>query len=212
MARKFTFTPPGYWLLITQRGHGQIFRQDVDRRFFLRLLGELAAERRVQILSYCLMPDHFHLVAQGRYPQAIPEWVRKVTGGYAAYLNAGERVWQDRYASCAVDEERLRTALRYVERNPVRAGLVKEAAQFEWSSAAAHVSRKGADFLNQDEFSLRFGAREWRSALAAAQTSEELEQVRGAIAQGQPLGSPEFLERLETEFDVVLRKALVTTA
>lgn len=216
MARKPRFAPPGYWLHITQRGNYQqsIFRNDDDRRKYLELLGLYAAERQVQIMGYSLMSNHVHLVAMGKYPQAVANWMRCLNGHYAQRIHFFEgrrgRFWQDRYFSCTLDEWHLRAALRYVELNPVRAGLVEEATQYEWSSAACHVGqRKGWPFLNQDEFHLRYTSAEWKLALRVPQLESEVSALRLATRLGEPLGSVEFLEHLEAEFDVVVPRRMM---
>jgi putative transposase len=181
MPRKPRFAPPGYWLHITQRGNYRqdIFRHSPDRAKYLKLLAQYAEERQVQILGYCLMSNHVHLIALGQYP--------------------------NRFYSCVLDERHLHAALRYVELNPVRAGLVSDATQYKWSSAVAHTQAdKPAPFLNQFEFARRYSRQEWRRALAAPQSDTELNALRLATKLGHPLGSPEFLAHLEAEFDVSL--------
>ena len=211
MARKPRFAPPGYWLHIVQRGNYRqdIFRNDADRQTYLHLLHRYAEPRQIEIMGYCLMRDHVHLVALGKYPHAISGWMRCLNGHYAQRMHFIQEVrgrfWQDRFDSCALDERHLRAALRYVDLNPVRAGLVKDATQFSWSSAAAHAQPQTAPaFLNTDEFDLRYTPAEWRTTLATPQPQQEVAALRHATLRGQPLGSPDFLNRLEAEFDIVL--------
>ncbi|MBY0504224.1 MAG: transposase [Bryobacteraceae bacterium] len=211
MPRKARFAPPGYWMHIVQRGHQQqpIFRHDDDRLAYLNLLSSYARDRQVQILGYTLMPDHVHLVALGKYPHAIAEWMRCLNGHYGQRLqgklgHAG-RFWQERFFSCTVDERHLRSVLRYVEQNPVRAGLLADAVQYPWSSAAAHTGPlRCPGLLNHDEFARRFTPSEWRLALMYPQAKHEVEAIQQATRSGMPLGTPEFLAHLEAEFDVVL--------
>jgi putative transposase len=211
MPRKPRFAPPGYWLHITQRGNYRqdIFRHSPDRAKYLKLLAQYAEERQVQILGYCLMSNHVHLIALGKYPNAISDWMRCLSGHYAQQMHAlmekRGRFWQDRFYSSVLDERHLHAALRYVELNPVRAGLVSDATQYKWSSAVAHTQAdKPAPFLNQFEFARRYSRQEWRRALAAPQSDTELNALRLATKLGHPLGSPEFLAHLEAEFDVSL--------
>lgn len=211
MARRPRFAPPGYWLHLTQRGNyrQEIFRHDQDRRRYLELLAHHAAERQVQILGYCLMPNHVHLIALGKYPHAISHFMRCLNGHHAQRLHSltetTGRFWQGRYHSTVLDESHLRAALRYVERNPVRAALTLDATRYPWSSAAAHSGLVPAPaFLNQDEFALRYTAHQWRLFIAEPQPLAEVNAIRQATRLGFPLGSPDFFDRLEAEFDVRL--------
>ena len=213
MPRKARFAPPGYWLHILQRGHDHrpVFRHDDDRDLYLDLLGRYAQERQIQVLGYNLMPDHLHLVALGKYPQAVSDWMRCLNGHYAQRMLALEasrgRFWQDRFFSCTVEDRHLRSVLRYVEQNPVRSGLAPEATEYLWSSAGGHTGRVTAPwFLNQQEFAMRFTRSDWRLALAHPQSSAEIAAIRHATRLGLPLGSPEFLSRLEVEFDIRLSR------
>lgn len=216
MARNPRFAPPGYWLHLTQGGDGQqeIFRHDGDRRKYLELLAAHAEERQIQVMGYCLMSNHVHLIALGKYPDAISQWMRDLNGHYAQRMQAQEarrgRFWHDRFFSCALDERHLRAALLYAELNPVRHGLVTDATTYRWSSAASHTGQsKCASFLNQHEFGRRYYNSDWRLALAFPQPSIELAALRLATRLGRPLGSPEFLAHLEAEFDVILSRTPV---
>ena len=136
MPRKARFAPPGYWMHIVQRGHHAkpIFRHDDDRLAYLDLLAGYARDRQVQLLGYSLMPNHVHLIALGKYPRAIADWMRCLNGHYGQRMHSRQKVsgrfWQERYFSCTVDERHLRSALRYVEQNPLRGGLVTDAVRY----------------------------------------------------------------------------------
>ena len=211
MARKPRFAPPDYWLHITLRGNYRqdIFRHDGDRTKYLELLARYAEERQIQVMGYDLMSNHVHLIAMGKYPHAISDWMRCLNGHFAQRMHFLKdlrgQFWQDRYYSCVLDERHLRNALRYVELNPVRAGLVQDATQYPWSSAAAHAGhQRSAPFLNQDEFCRRYSADEWRLGLTSIQPENEVAAIRAATRLGYPLGSPEFIARLELELNVKL--------
>src|ERR1019366_1147458 len=93
--------------------------------------------------GYCLMPNHVHWVVSPREPQSLARAFGEAHGRYASYANAklsrSGHFWQNRFFSCCLDQAHLWAALRYVERNPVRARLADEASAFKWSSAAAHT-------------------------------------------------------------------------
>ena len=125
MARKLRFAPPGYWYHVTQRGNyrQKTFFSAADYTFFLTLLADQAALCDVSILGLCLMPNHFHLIAQPRAEDALSRFLQRATSQYAYTLHhrlrRRGRLWQGRFYSCLLGTDAyLATALRYVERNP----------------------------------------------------------------------------------------------
>ena len=109
--------------------------------------------------------------------------------GWRGYL------WQGRFFSCLLDDRHAQWALRYVERNPVRAGLVEHAEDWPWSSARAHVTGKPDELAAPASFVASPG--EWRLLLRDAMGKEETQVLRERTRTGRPLGSPKFVERLE---------------
>ena len=104
------------------------------------------------IYAYCLMPNHIHLVAVPAATTSLACSLRDSHTAYSSYINRSQadsgHLWQGRFFSCVLDEAHLWAAVRYVERNPVRAGLVKRAADYPWSSAAAHCLGKADPVLS----------------------------------------------------------------
>jgi putative transposase len=172
------------------------------------------------------MPNHVHQVVNPENPDSMPAALREIHGRYAAYLNSRQsvtgHVWQGRYYSCPMDEFHLWTALRYVERNPVRSGMVGLAELFLWSSARAHCDEGPSDgIVDLTEWESRWGPEEWRQFLGYSSTDgPDAERVRRTTHSGRPLGSEEFVHRVEREVGRALtpgkggrpRKALVETA
>ena len=118
---------------LTQRGNNrqQTFFDDHDRQTYCRLLGEQAQRAGIQVLGYCLMTNHVHLVA---VPERADSFARGLGRAHYLYARAlherrggSGHLWQNRFFSCPLDRDHLWTALRYVDLNPVRAGLVEEA-------------------------------------------------------------------------------------
>jgi putative transposase len=167
---------------VTQRGTDRecVFFTRADREVYLDLLRTCARDARLRILAYCLMPNHIHLVAVPDEPDSLATALRRAHGRYAVYLNARRgrtgHLWQNRFYSCALDAAHLSVALRYVERNPLRAALAERIDQYPWSSAAAHLSgRDLRDILDMSFWQDRGAAEDWRCLLAAP---EELDAVR----------------------------------
>src|SRR2546423_537060 len=127
MPRQLRFAPPGYNLHVTQRGNyrQQTFFTSSDYWVFLGLVSRYAPATSVDILAYCLMSNHFHLILRGHHADSIPQFMQAINGNYARYMHERlirrGRFWQGRYYCCVLDNAHLVAALRYVELNPVRA-------------------------------------------------------------------------------------------
>lgn len=181
---------------ITQRG--------VDRQTCLRLLREQSGLSGLAILTYCLMPNHIHLVAVPPDEEVLAEVMQRVHGRYAQCLNERRsrccHLWQNRFNSCALGATHLSAALRYVALNPVRARLVASAAQYAWSSAEAHLSGQDRRRIVDMRFWLDAGGAEaWRRLLAEPEEEAEIKALRRATYAGQPLGNEGFVEKTRTE-------------
>ena len=192
---------------VTQRGNNRqrIFDSDEDRLVYLKLLREYADRRRLVIWGYCLMDNHVHLIAAPQREDALARTLRQAHADYARYLNVKRRTsghfWQNRYFSCALDGNYCWTALAYVERNPVRAGLTREAGEWKWSSAQWHLyGARGADWLDPGEWRKRYTPEQWREALRTTVGEEaQAERIREATRTGRPMGAPGFVHGLERQ-------------
>ena len=190
---------------VTQRGNARqvIFGGDPDRIAYLELLRQHCALYRLSLLGYCLMSNHVHLIVIPRAAHSLAQALKHTHGRYAAYWNARQsssgHVWQGRFYSCPLDDSHLWIALRYVELNPVRAGMAAAAAQWKWSSVAAHCGASLAAPLlrGMDLWRKRWTAAEWRSYLAAGESSAEVAALRQFTHTGRPLGSTAFVAGLE---------------
>ena len=201
MARLARVVVPGYPHHITQRGNRRqqtFFCQD-DYLAYKALLAEWCRTYGVSILAYCLMPNHVHLVAVPRSAdglrRAIGETHRRYTRGVNFRQGWRGHLWQGRFASFVMDEYHLRAAVRYIERNPVRAGLVQSAWDWPWSSAAAHVAGADDELIRVE--ALRALVSDWRRYLSDGEDDRAGETLRRHEATGRPLGSEQFVARLE---------------
>ena len=191
---------------VTQRGVDQqrVFFTDADRRTYLECLQTYCAQARLRILAYCLMSNHIHLVAVPDEPESLATGLRRAHGRYALYLNARRgragHLWQNRFYSCALDERHLWAALRYVERNPVRAHFVTRPEEYAWSSAAAHLGECAPPALLDWEFYVNSGGRErWVGLLTEPEELVTIRSLQRGTFTGRPAGDPEFVARLERE-------------
>ena len=189
---------------VTQRGNGRqvILANDLDRTTYLALLRQYSDLHRVSLLGYGLMSNHVHLIVIPQGAEALAQALQHAHGRYAAYWNARQfstgHVWQGRFYSCPLDEGHLWAALRYVELNPVRAGMVESAAAWRWSSAAAHCGLAVPDaMLEMERWRRRWTEAEWRQYLEQAESAADLSALRRATHTGRPLGTAEFVQALE---------------
>ena len=192
---------PGIPHHVTQRGNRRerTFFEDGDYALYLDLLADAAGRFGVEIWSYCLMPNHVHIIAVPRDTGALSQTFRYVHRHYTGYVNARMRVtghlWQGRFSSVAMDEAHLHAALRYVALNPVRARLVKRAEDWRWSSVGAHFAGKDDHIVSVAPAIERVGdfqaflGEDFDEALTYA-------ALRKAETIGRPVGSKEWLEEM----------------
>ena len=200
---------------VTQRGNARqfILATDAERMVYLDLLRSSVPRQGVTVVGYCLMSNHVHLVVVPRRAEGLAEALKQVHGRYASYWNVAHtssgHVWQGRFYSCPMDEGHLWIALRYVELNPVRAGLAAEAPEWPWSSAAAHCGMAAPDVcLEMERWRERWTGVAWRQFLEEGEREDEILALRRCTHTGRPLGAREFVERLEgrTQRHLAVRK------
>ena len=213
MPRRNRIVIPGLPHHITQRGNRRmnVFVDAEDRRVFLRMLQERSEQYALQHYSYCLMTNHVHLISVPEQVSSLSHTMRDVLGSYASYFNQRHglsgRLWQGRFYSAVLDETHLWAALRYVERNPVRAGMVKLAEAYEWSSAAAHCGLG----LKEDNLLIPLPAMpgfigDWRIWISGEDDPHDMKKIRNTTKTGFPCGSSEFVKKLESLLGVNLRQ------
>ncbi|MFB3892026.1 MAG: transposase [Phycisphaerae bacterium] len=203
---------PGYPHHVTQRGNNRqaVFFVDEDRRFFMDQLFEAAERHGLTVESYCLMSNHFHLVAVPKSKDSLHLALKRLDQLYTQYVNGQHHrsghLWQDRYFSCALDEEHYWKAMAYVELNPVRASLVPYAWDWPWSSAVAHCGGRDATrLLSLDVWGRQPGVDAWRENLCRGQDPKLVEQIRRNTGRGLPMGSDSFITKLENVLGRVMR-------
>jgi putative transposase len=193
----------GYPHHITQRGnHGEdVFASDEDRQQYLVWLAENAARYGLDVWAYCLMDNHVHIIAVPHAPGSLAATMRATHIKFSMHVNArhGWRgtLWQGRYYSCVLDERHLWAAARYVEANPVRAGLVGRAEEYVWSSAQPHSGLR-RDPVIADGDPLAAGVGDWAGWLREAEDGAATEAVRAATQRGVPCGDEAFQRRMES--------------
>ena len=210
MARLARVVAPGLPHHVTQRGNRrqEVFFSDADYEAYKGLVAGHCAAAGVAVWAYCLMPNHVHLILvpsdedglRAALGEAHRRYTRRVNfrEGWRGYL------WQGRFASFAMDERHLLAAARYVELNPVRAGLCARPEDWPWSSAAAHLADKDDGLAAVAPLLEIVG--DWRAFLDGGLDGADLEAIRRHGRTGRPLGSEAFLEALESRLGRRVRR------
>ena len=190
---------------VAQRGNRRenVFFSDADRAAYLGWLSDYAEKHALEILAYCLMSNHIHLIAVPATEDALHQTLKPLHMRYAQRVNRvrgwSGHLWQGRFISSALDEEYLLKAVRYVERNPVRAGMVRRAEDHPWSSAAAHCGLRRDPVLTRSPAWRDYFAAidDWSAWLAWQDEPGSLDLLRRHVKRGLPCGSDAFIRRLE---------------
>jgi len=212
MARNARIVLPGCSHHITQRGNHrrQIFFMDEDYQRYLTLLVDLSRRYGVRLDGYCLMPNHTHLLATPATEDGLARVMGQLDQRFSQWLNFRDGItghrWQNRYFSTPLDATYFLRALRYVERNPVRAHFVASAEDYPWSSAQAHLSDiDPRELIDLTEWQTTWKATDWREYLALPGDPGEVETFRLTTTIGRPLGSESFIAQLEESSGRILR-------
>ena len=210
MARIARVIAPGLPHHITQRGNRrqQTYFNEDDYQAYLDLMSEWCGKYQVHVWAYCLMPNHVHLIVVPETEEGLARAIGEAHRRYTRRINFRERwrghLWQERFASYPMDERYLLAAARYVEMNPVAAGMVALPGDYPWSSAAAHLAGKDDQLVKVKP--LLDIVSDWQSFLTLTD-EEELSLLKKHERSGRPLGDVSFIERLEGELERQLRPA-----
>jgi putative transposase len=171
-----------------------LFSKDADYQAFERVMAEAHERFPLEIMAYCVMPNHWHFVVRPTRDGQLTDFFRWLAHTHtmrwhAHYHTAGQgHLYQGRFKAFPVEEDQhFYTLVRYVERNPLRAGLVVAAQDWRWSSLWRRASGSAADRALLSRWPLPL-PRGWLEHVNAPLTEAELDAVRRAIQRGSPLG------------------------
>ena len=203
MARLARLVLPGVPYHVTQRGNRrqQTFFEEGDYALYRDLLSEAARRARTRVWSYCLMPNHVHLIVVPADEDGLRRTFADAHRRYTAFINARHRwtghLWQGRYGAVAMDEGHLGAAARYVALNPVRARLVDRAGDWPWSSARAHLAGVDDGLVEVAPLLERLG--EFGTFLGGEEDQQATRALRISETTGRPVGTPEWVSAIELE-------------
>jgi len=201
---------------VINRGNNRqdVFHKAEDFAAFLEALGDLKARKPFALFGYCLLNNHFHLLIQPQetsISRIMQSLLVSHTQRYHKHYRSGGHVWQGRFKSPVIqNDEHLLTVLRYIEANPLRAGLVKRAADYQWSSYAAHGEGAPNPLLDtlvtyeQLAPYPKARRRKWAEMVHAPIEEATLTAIRRSNATGLPYGTQPWVKRLAKKLDLDL--------
>jgi len=211
MPRTARITAIDYPHHVTQRGNyrQRVFKTNKDYKQYLSWLKEYSDKNLLDIWAYCLMPNHVHFICVPRRTDSLARTFNTLHMRYSQYINKKQgacgHLWQGRFYSCILDEKHLFAAVRYVENNPVRAGMVGTAEEYPWSSAKGHIKQVADNILCKKSF-LHDDIKDWLSYVKSGEDIHIIEDIRKKTRIGQPCGEDGFMVKLEKKLEMKIRK------
>lgn len=199
MPRSSRIVLPGVPHHVTQRGSRRmrIFFSTEDFQRYRDLLAKGCRTAGVTVLAYCMMHNHVHLVLVPSSPDGLRRALAGPHQQYAWLINRREgwqgHIWQERFHSFPMDDAHLLSALRYVELNPVRAGLVATPEAWPWSSASAHIAKRSDGLVGAERSGILAAISDWAAFLAEGLDDGAILQHRQHQISGLPLATPDIL-------------------
>ena len=193
-----------YHVLNRAVGRATLFEKPADYVAFERVLGQAWERVGTRIVSYCVMPNHWHMVLWPREDAELSEFMRWLTVTHTQRWHANRHtagtgpVYQGRFKSFPIEQDdHLLTVCRYVERNPLRANLVKRAENWRWGSLWRRGHGKAAErasLLALLDWPVA-PPRNWVAVVNRAETPDELDAVRRSVVRGAPFGHAPWQKR-----------------
>jgi len=183
-----------YHMINRGNGRQEVFHKDGDYRAFIGLMQQAREKFAVRIHVWCLMPNHFHLLVQPVQAEQLNKMMQWLMTShvrrYHQHYRTSGHVWQGRYKSFIVqDDDHLLTLARYIEANPVRAGLSETAAQWPWSSHSARSATDGD--IRPDTLPIALPD-DWAAYVDTPFTDAEIEKLRNSVNRQAPFGEEDW--------------------
>jgi len=210
VARQPRLELPGVPLHVIQRGNNRnaCFHADGDRHLYLKFLGAAARRFQCGLHAYVLMPNHVHLLVTPESAGAVASMMQDLGRRYVRIFNDVHgrtgTLWEGRYKAAMIDTERyFLTCQRYIELNPVRASLVKNPADFRWSSHRHYVHGASNPLVTPHSIMQRLANDDTARREAYLDLFKEpiepavIDLIRSRTNKGWPIGSEDFLQQIE---------------
>lgn len=211
MPRKPRFYLPQIPAHVVQRGNCRqaVFFDDTDYSAYLDWLRQGAAKHGCVVHAYVLMTNHVHLLMTPRERESISRTIQYVGRNYVTYINhvygRSGTLWEGRHKGSVISsDEYLLACMRYIELNPVRAGMVAAPGDYRWSSYAANASGRADGLVSPHPVYLALGKSTgargfaYRELFQSSLEPEKVHEIRAAVQTGTPLGNDRFREEIET--------------
>lgn len=187
-----------YHVINRGNGRAEVFRQESDYVRFAEMINEACERLPLRVVSWCLMPNHFHMVLWPYNDGDLSRWMQWLmtchVRRYHRHYHSDGHVWQGRFKAFPIQEDdHYLTVLRYVERNPVRAKLVKRAEEWRWSSLYTLLHPEKHSFLAEGPLTR---PNNWIAIVNQDQSAGELERVRSSVNRGSPFGDEIWKKRM----------------
>lgn len=192
---------------IIQRGHNRevVFTSDDDYLYYLENLKEWKERLSCKVYAYCLMTNHVHLIVDpGARVENLSLLMKRLSGRQTRFVNRLEgrsgTLWEGRYKSSPIKvDEYLLACCRYIELNPVMAGMVDEPKKYRWSSFRSKVGLEEAEWLDLDPYYKNLGHIKYEEFVMEGISDGESKMIREAVQRGQLTGSMRFVEEVATK-------------
>lgn len=206
---------------VTQRGNYRqsVFEDPEDRIKYLEFIKEYSAKHGLKIYAYCLMTNHVHFIAVPEREDSLAMAFKYAHMRYSQYFNRKHHrtghLWQGRFYSCPLDQEHAISAVKYVERNPVRAKIVEFPWDYEWSSARVRVKENGdtrresPHFLHLSDlsdFGFNWNPDGWKEYLGYPDSNDFLSNIRRNTSTGRLFFNDEKIAKFEEVLGLPLKR------
>lgn len=187
-----------YHVINRGNGRAKVFHKAADYQRFTEMMYQACERLPLRVVGWCLMPNHFHLVLWPLEDGDLSRWMQWLmtchVRRYHRHYRSSGHIWQGRFKAFPIQEDgHLLTVLRYVERNPVRAGLVSQAEDWPWSSLYVLTHPPALPLLVPGPVSR---PEHWLALVNEAEPQPELDRLRTSVNRGRPFGSPSWSERM----------------
>ena len=203
MARLARFVVPGLPHHVTQRGNHRepVFFNEGDYRVYLDLVSKAAKASGTEIWAWRLMPNHVHFIMTPGHEDGLRATFAEAHRRYSARIHARLKLtghlWQGRFSSTPMDERHLIAAARYLALNPVAAGMVKQAKDWRWSSARAHLACKDDGVVVTAPILARVP--DFTGLMKAAEDEAAIRALLNSRTTGRPVGAADWIKGLEAQ-------------